>query len=283
MEPVDISIGLPNTLHHDGPLIIEWARRADERGFTSLGTIDRIVYPSFDTMTTLALAAGATSRIRLLPGILVAPLYPAAWLAKSASTINAVSGGRLTLGIGVGAREDDFAVMGVDPRRRGQIMDDLLATMRTEWAGPAEGREFSVAPVVGDVPLMIGGTGDAAFRRAAEYGVGWIGGGAPPDQLPPYVARAKQAWRAAGREGEPRIACLTYYGLSEETASRAALQRYYGFTGDFAKVIADGAARSPEAIRGALAAYEDAGVDELIFDPTVADLAEVDRLADIVL
>jgi alkanesulfonate monooxygenase SsuD/methylene tetrahydromethanopterin reductase-like flavin-dependent oxidoreductase (luciferase family) len=279
---VDISIGLPNTLQHDGPLIIDWARRADERGFTSLGTIDRIVYPSFDTMTTLALAAGATTRIRLLPGILIAPLYPAVWLAKSASTINAVSGGRLTLGLGVGNREDDFAAMGVDPRKRGQIMDDLLATLNREWSGPGDEKDFAAAPVVEDVPIMIGGTSDAAIRRTVQYGIGWIAGGAPPDALPPYVAKVKEAWHAAGREGEPRIAALAYYGLSDEPASRAALQRYYGFAGDFATMVADSALRSPEAIRGALGAFADAGVDELILDPTVADVAEVDRLADIV-
>jgi alkanesulfonate monooxygenase SsuD/methylene tetrahydromethanopterin reductase-like flavin-dependent oxidoreductase (luciferase family) len=279
---VDISIGLPNTLAHDGPLIVEWARRAEERGFTSLGTIDRIVYPSFDTLTTLALAAGATSRIRLLPGILIAPLYPAVWLAKSASTINAVSGGRLTLGIAVGNREDDFAAMGVDPRRRGKIMDETLATLRAEWAGPRDGEQFTSVPVTGDVPLMIGGTGDAAFRRTAEYGIGWIGGGAPPAQLPPYIAKAKAAWREAGRAGEPRIAALAYYGLSDEDASRAALLRYYGFAGDFAKMVADSAVRTPDAIRAAIGAFADVGVDELILDPTVADAAEVDRLADVV-
>jgi alkanesulfonate monooxygenase SsuD/methylene tetrahydromethanopterin reductase-like flavin-dependent oxidoreductase (luciferase family) len=172
--------------------------------------------------------------------------------------------------------------MGVDPRRRGQIMDDLLATLRTEWSGPNDESDFVAAPVIEDVPIMIGGTSDAAIRRTVQYGIGWIAGGAPPDALPPYVAKVKEAWHAAGREGEPRIAALAYYGLSDEPASRAALQRYYGFTGDFAKVVADSAARTPDAIRGAVAAFTDAGVDELIFDPTVADVAEVDRLADIV-
>jgi alkanesulfonate monooxygenase SsuD/methylene tetrahydromethanopterin reductase-like flavin-dependent oxidoreductase (luciferase family) len=277
---VDISIGLPNTLHHDGPLIVDWARRAEERGFTSLGTLDRIVYPSFDTMTTLAVAAGATSRIRLLPGILLTPLYPPVWLAKAASTLNAVSGGRLTLGLGVGGREDDFAAMGRDPRNRGRDMDEALDTMRTVWAGPRDGDAFPVAPVTGGVPLLIGGTSDAAIRRTVRYGTGWIAGGALPDQLPPFISRVKDAWHDAGREGEPRIAALAYFGLSDESASRSALLTYYGFLGDAANYVAGGALRSPEAIRDAIGAYAAAGVDELIINPTVADLAEVDRLAD---
>jgi alkanesulfonate monooxygenase SsuD/methylene tetrahydromethanopterin reductase-like flavin-dependent oxidoreductase (luciferase family) len=77
---VDIAIGLPNTLHINGPDVVEWARRAEERGFSSLATIDRIVYPSYDSLTALAAAAGATSRIRLFPDILLTPLYPPVWL-----------------------------------------------------------------------------------------------------------------------------------------------------------------------------------------------------------
>src|SRR5919112_3312138 len=117
---VDISIGLPNTLNHRGPLMVDWARRAEERGFTSLGTIDRIVYPNYDTITSLAVAAGATSRIGLLSGILLAPLYPPVWLAKAAAALHAMSGGRLTLGVAVGGGEGDYAAMGRDPRPRGR-------------------------------------------------------------------------------------------------------------------------------------------------------------------
>src|SRR3954470_12045710 len=132
---VDISIGLPNTLTHPGPLMIEWAKRAEERGFTSLSTIDRIVYPTYDTMTSLAVAAGATSRIGLLSGVLLAPLYPPVWLAKAAASLDAMSGGRLTLGVSVGGRADDFAAMGREMARRGRDMDAALDLMRRVWAG----------------------------------------------------------------------------------------------------------------------------------------------------
>jgi alkanesulfonate monooxygenase SsuD/methylene tetrahydromethanopterin reductase-like flavin-dependent oxidoreductase (luciferase family) len=280
---VDIAIGLPNTLNHPGPLMVDWARRAEERGFTSLGTIDRIVYPNYDTMTSLSVAAGATSRIRLLPGILLTPLYPPVWLAKAAASLDAMSGGRLTLGLGVGGRADDFDAMGVPMNERGRAMDRALEVMRTVFAGEAlPGDAFPVASH-GSPRLLIGGQSDAAVRRTVQYGQGWIAGGGDPVRIIPMIDKVRRAWRDAGREGEPRITALTYFGLTDEAVSRRSLQSYYAFTGDFANMIADSAWRTPDGVRAAVKAFEDAGVDELIFDPTVPALEEVDRLADAVL
>src|SRR5436305_15339163 len=123
---MDTGIGLPNTLTAPGPLLVDWARRAEERGFSTLGTIDRIVYPSFDSLTSLAVAAGATSRIGLLTDILLAPVYPPVWLAKATASLHAASGGRLTLGLGVGGRADDFAAMDRPMQRRGRLLDATL-------------------------------------------------------------------------------------------------------------------------------------------------------------
>ncbi|WP_030436830.1 LLM class flavin-dependent oxidoreductase [Actinoplanes subtropicus] len=279
---MEISIGLPNTLRHPGPLMIEWARRAEERGFTSLGTIDRIVYPNYDTIASLCVAAGATSRIGLLSGVLLTPLYPPVWLAKAAAGLDAMSGGRLTLGLGVGGREDDFVAMGRSMRERGQNMDAALEIMRTVFAGEKlPGDAFPVAEH-GHPKVLIGGTSDAAVRRTVEHGQGWIAGGASPAQVKPMVDRIRREWHDAGREGEPRFAGLAYFGLSDEETSKGSLRSYYGFLGDFADVIANGALRSPQALQEAIKAFEEAGLDELILDPTVPDLAEVDRLADAV-
>jgi alkanesulfonate monooxygenase SsuD/methylene tetrahydromethanopterin reductase-like flavin-dependent oxidoreductase (luciferase family) len=279
---VDISIGLPNTLAHEGPLMVDWACRAEERGFTSLGTIDRIVYPNYDTITSLAVAAGATSRIGLLSGILLAPLYPPVWLAKAAASLDAMSGGRLTLGVAVGGRADDFAAMGVPMNERGRIMDRALGVMRTVFAGEAlPGDAFPVASH-GSPRLLIGGNSDAAVRRTVQYGQGWIAGGGGPDQIAPMIDKIRRAWHDAGREGEPRVAGLAYYGLTDEAASRRSLQTYYAF-GGWGDAIADSALRTPQSLQAAVKAFEAAGVDELIFDPTVPVLDEVDRLADAVL
>src|SRR3954447_9253937 len=100
-ERVRIGIGLPNTTPGaTGDLIVEWAKRAEERGFSSLATIDRIAYPNFESMVTLAAAGAVTERIGLFTNIVLAPTRSTALLAKEAVSVDQISGGRLTLGVG---------------------------------------------------------------------------------------------------------------------------------------------------------------------------------------
>lgn len=287
MRLVDIAIGLPNTLHIKGPDVVDWARRADERGFSSLATIDRIVYPSYDSLTVLAVAAGATSRIRLFPDILLTPLYPPVWLAKATASLDALSGGRLTLGLGVGNRPDDYAAMDRSLERRGKLMDETLDLLHRSWAGDSvTGDEHPVGPepaAGGRIPVLVGGTSDAAVRRTVAYGEGWTAGGASPEQVAPMVAKVRRAWQEAGREGEPRISALAYYGLGDEEVSKGSLRRYYSFLGEWADTIANSALRTPNSIRAAARAFADVGVTEFVLDPTVPSIDEVDRLADLLL
>jgi alkanesulfonate monooxygenase SsuD/methylene tetrahydromethanopterin reductase-like flavin-dependent oxidoreductase (luciferase family) len=283
---VDIGIGLPNTIAGGAPLVADWARRAEERGFTTLATIDRIVYPSSDSLTTLAVAAGATSRIGLFPDILLAPLYPPVWLAKAAASLDAMSGGRLTLGVGVGGRPDDYAAMDRPFERRGRLMDETLDLLHRAWAGEAiAGSDLPVGPppARGRVPILMGGNSDAAIERTVRYAEGWTVGGGGPDMAAPMIEKVRRAWRDAGREGEPRIAALIYFGLGDPEASRQSLRDYYGFLGQWVDAIVESAIRSPQAVKDVARAFADVGVTELVFDPTIASLDEVDRLADAVL
>jgi len=281
-----IGIGLPNTLNMPGPAVVDWSRRAEERGFAMLGTIDRIVYPTYDSLTILAVAAGATERIGLFTDILLTPLYPPVWLAKATASLDALSGGRLTLGLGVGGRGDDYEAMNRPVHRRGALMDEALGLLKRSWAGqPVAGGEFAVGPPPANgnrVPVLIGGTSDAVVRRVVEYGDGWTSGGGGPAAIPAMADKIRAGWHDAGREGEPRIAALAYFGLSDAEASRASLRRYYGFLGEYAERISESALRNPDAIAGAVKAYQDAGVTEVVFMPTVADVDEVNRLADAV-
>jgi alkanesulfonate monooxygenase SsuD/methylene tetrahydromethanopterin reductase-like flavin-dependent oxidoreductase (luciferase family) len=284
---MDIGIGLPNTLTIAGPTVVDWARRAEERGFASLATIDRIVYPSYDTLTTLAVAAGATSRIRLFSNILLGPVYPPVWLAKATASLDALSGGRLTLGLGVGGRPDDFAAMDRPMERRGALMDETLDLLHRSWAGePVTGDDVPVGPPPARgnrVSVLIGGSSDAAIRRTVSHGEGWTAGGGGPDMAAPMIEKIRKAWTEAGREGEPRIAALVYFGLTDAEASRASLRAYYAFLGQWTERIVEGAVRSPEAVRDIARRFEDLGVTEIAFDPTVASLEEIDRLADAIL
>src|SRR5213592_465091 len=138
---MEIGIGLPATVPGVGrDDLLAWARRAEERGFSSLGTIDRLVYPNFEPLVALAAAAAVTERVRLTTDILLAPLRGnGAVLAKQAATVDALSNGRLTLGIAVGGRPDDFEAAGVPFHERGALMDDMLDEMKQVWAGEKRG------------------------------------------------------------------------------------------------------------------------------------------------
>jgi alkanesulfonate monooxygenase SsuD/methylene tetrahydromethanopterin reductase-like flavin-dependent oxidoreductase (luciferase family) len=133
------------------------------------------------------------------------------------------------------------------------------------------------------VPILIGGAADAAVRRTVSHGEGWTAGGGGPALVAGMANKVRKAWHDGGREGEPRIAGLAYFGLGDPDASRASLRRYYSFLGDFADTIAENGLRTPDALRAAVRAFEDAGATEIVFDPTIPDVAEVDRLADAVL
>lgn len=284
-----IGIGLPNPVPGTpGTALLDCARRAEQRGFHGVATIDRIVYPSYDTLATLAAVAGATSRISLVSNILLAPLYPPVLLAKSAASIDQLSGGRLTLGVAVGGRADDFAAVGRDLHRRGRDLDHALDLMHRAWRGEpfGDGQPICPAPTRdARVPVLVGGASDAAVRRAVTWGVGWTAGGVGPDQAGPLMQRVRAGWQEAGRSGEPRLAALAYFSLGEDVAaeSRAYLRDYYAFVGPFADQIAEGALRSPAAIRDAVTAFTDVGCTELYFDATSASPDQVDRLADVVL
>jgi alkanesulfonate monooxygenase SsuD/methylene tetrahydromethanopterin reductase-like flavin-dependent oxidoreductase (luciferase family) len=284
-----IGIGLPNPVPGTpGTAILEWARRAEQAGFHGLATIDRIVYPSYDTLATLAAVAGATSRIALVSNILLAPLYSPALLAKSAASIDQLSGGRLTLGVAPGGRADDFTVVGRDVNRRGRDLDESLELMHRAWRGERFGDGQPICPTPTRdqrVPVLVGGSSDATIRRIVTWGAGWTAAGGGPDQARPFAERVRAAWQEAGRAGEPRMAALTYFSLGDDAAdgSRAYLRDYYEFLGPYADQIAEGALRTPAAIRDTVAAFTDAGFTELYLDATVSSPDQVDRLAEIVL
>ena len=284
---MDVGVGLPNTLSVAGPLLVEWARRAEKRGFATLSAIDRIAYPTYDSLTSLALAAGATSRIGLATNILLAPLYPPAWLAKATASLDAASGGRLTLGLGVGGRAEDFAAMGRSMEDRGRLMDDTLDVLHRAWAGQSvTGGDVPPGPPPANgnrIPILVGGTSDATVRRVVQYAEGWTAGGVGPAMAAPMMERVRRAWRAAGREGEPRFTALHYFGLSDDEASWAALRGYYGFLGDVGGMVVESAARTPAAVNDVARSYADIGITDLLLLPAVGAIDEVDRLADAVL
>ena len=282
---MDIGIGIPNTVGGTtGAQLLDWARRAERAGFSSLASIGAVDYPGYEELTVFAAAGAVTERIRFVTNVLIAPARSTAELAKQAATVQQITGGRLTLGLAVGWRESDYRLTGRDFHERGKLFDAQLSDLKRAWAGEpvlAGTRPSSPSPGT-DVPLLIGGNTDATVRRVVEHGIGWTAGGAPPEAMAPFIAKVRNAWKEA-RDGEPRFTGLTYFSLGDtEEASRAYLLDYYSFLGDMARAIADSALRSPEAISGARQAFEGVGLNEWILVPTVSDPDQVDRLAEVI-
>jgi alkanesulfonate monooxygenase SsuD/methylene tetrahydromethanopterin reductase-like flavin-dependent oxidoreductase (luciferase family) len=280
---MDIGIGLPNPVPGTpGTRLVAWAKRAEEAGFSGLATIDRIAYPSYESMVTLAAAAGATQRIGLLTNVLLEPTRNPVLLAKHAASLDQLSGGRFTLGLGVGGRQDDFEAVGLSFQDRGKRLDEDLELMHRVWKGELVNgalKPIGPTPVNGAVPILVGGSTEKAIERTVNWGIGWTVGGAPPEQGGPFADRIRKAWADAGREGQPKIVGLTYFGLGEGALEKATayLGDYYG---DFGSQIAQWIPKTPEALRDTIRKFEDFGFDELFLDPTSAELDQIDQAAE---
>jgi alkanesulfonate monooxygenase SsuD/methylene tetrahydromethanopterin reductase-like flavin-dependent oxidoreductase (luciferase family) len=273
---MDVGIGLPNAVRGvDRRGTVEWARRAEETGFSSLGTIDRLVFPSYESLISLTAAAAVTERIKLVTDILIAPLrVNTALFAKQTATLDHLSEGRLVLGLAVGGREDDFELSGADFSKRGRIFDRQLEELASLWGTDR------VAPA-SRPGLLIGGRSDAALRRAARHGDGWTFGGGTPEAFAENRAKVREAWAAEGRNDEPRTMALFYFALGEraEEDARHDLLDYYGFLGEVAEQLVAAAAKDEATVKQYLSAFEAAGADEVICFPTSIDPEQVDLLA----
>jgi len=279
-----IGIGLPTTLPGaTGDLILDWARQADSGPFTSLGVFDRVRYDSFDPLVSLAAAAAVTHRVRLATNILIGPLQNTVLLGKMAASIDALSNGRLTLGLAVGARRDDYDAAGVEYHDRGRKLAEQLALLREQWEDESVD-SIGPRPVQPSGPeLLIGGGSDATFARMARYADGYVHGGGPPRAFARAVDKARSAWADAGRPGLPRLWAQGYFAFGDEAIlqiGRSYLADYYAFTGHFAERIVAGLLTSPQAIAQFARGYADSGCDELVLFPAVANIGQVAHLAD---
>jgi alkanesulfonate monooxygenase SsuD/methylene tetrahydromethanopterin reductase-like flavin-dependent oxidoreductase (luciferase family) len=281
-----IGIGLPNPVPDtDGVTLVGWAQRAEGAGFSSLATIDRIVYPSYESLISLAAAAAVTERIGLMTNILIAPLRDAVLLAKGAASVDRLSGGRLTLGLAVGARGDDYAAVGDGFETRGLRFERQIEVMHRVWRGEklSDSGQASVPLPGREVPILIGGSSDRAIERVVRHGIGYTAGGGGPDMMAPIADKVRRLWNESGRPGEPRLVALSYFALGPNAGEGSAkyLKDYYAYLGEWAGRIAESAPTTPDALKEIAARFQDLGVDELIFDPTIAEIDQIDRLAEV--
>ena len=279
---MNVGIGLPSAVPGTDPeLLMEWARRADRGSFTSIGVVDRPRYDSYDPMTTLAAAAAVTATARLVTMVVIGPLRNNATLAKEAATIDAISGGRFVLGLAVGARTDDYDATGIAARRRGERLTEQLADLRAHW----ERRETSRLTASGwGPPVLVGGMSDPSFLRAARYADGYVHGGGPPRTFERAADKMRTAWTDLGRTGTPLLWAQGYFALGgrdEVEEGRSYIPPPPPPTGPFAEKIAEGMLATPQAVAQFVRGYAEAGCDELVLLPALADIEQIDRLRDV--
>jgi alkanesulfonate monooxygenase SsuD/methylene tetrahydromethanopterin reductase-like flavin-dependent oxidoreductase (luciferase family) len=266
--------------------LIDWARRCDAAPFSSLAANDRLAYVTGDPLALLAMACGVTSRVRLMTSILIAPVRNAGVLATQAATIDSLSNGRLTLGLAVGGREDDFVVGQALFHNRGKRFDEMLSHMRRVWEGDTfmnDSHPSGPTPVQqGGPEILLGGSSPAAIARVGRWANGFIaGGGGNLERAREVYETVLASWAEHDRPGKPRFLSGLSYALGEESVieqARANQYDYYSWLGEkIATGRAQGIVTTPEAMRETLAGLESIGVDEVIMQPTHAAPEQLDR------
>jgi probable F420-dependent oxidoreductase len=206
----------------DAQALVGLATRAEALGFDSVWVHDHVFNvghvfdriggrPYYEPLTLLSFVAARTQRVRLGTSVLVLPYHNPIRLAKTAATLDVLSGGRLVMGVGVGAIETEMEAMGSPFKERGAVTDEAIAVMRTLWSeedprfdgrySRFAGMKFSPKPLQQpSIPIVIGGVSRAAIRRAARLGDGWHPLGLSPDALGQGIAMLREEARAAGRD-----------------------------------------------------------------------------------
>ena len=273
--------------------LLDWCRLVDEGPFSSISCGERITGPTGEMRTLLSAAAALTQRVRIVPSLYVLPMHSAVWAAKEIASLDVVSGGRVTLTVGVGGRAADYQAVGAPFERRYQRLDAQIAEMRRIWKGepPFEGAD-PVGPVPvqrGGPPILTGSMGPKAIARAARWADGiyaWSGNGEKAE-IARILDLAENAWQEGGRDQRPRRVAGFWYSLARDGAGR--LQQYvYEYIRvlgeELAIAMAKGANRcTPDAVCESLDAMEELDCEEVFLVPATAELAEVERAAEIVI
>ena len=213
---------LPSMVPHDQTTLKKWCREIDGGPWASVAVPERTTYPSHDLVVQLSAAAVLTERVRLWTTIVVLPAHSAVDMAKKMASVDRLSDGRLSMGLGVGGREDDYKALGAPFTRRWSRMDEQVGQMLNIWKG---GVPFEGADPVGPPPVQLGGPplfgssmGPKSLARAAKWAEGingaWtINGDA--EGVAAGVETVRQAWRDAGRDGEPHVSTNVWFCLGD--------------------------------------------------------------------
>ena len=270
--------------------IAKLAKQIEDLGYDFLGCGEHVSFhgETANGLVSLSVAAGATERIRLMSAITLVPLYPAALLAKMGAALDVASNGRFTLGVGVGGEfPNEFEACGVPVKQRGSRTDDALEVITRTWTQTDvtyEGRyttlkNFSLKPLPiqkPHPPIWVSGRTDAAMKRAAKYGDGWL----PYMYTPEHLANSIEKIKAFGEEVGTDLSDFTFalYIFSavhedRETAVKYAAERLSKqYAQDFSQLVHKYAlAGDPDTCKARLQEYIDAGASAVLVSSACPD------------
>lgn len=269
--------------------LVALARDAEALGFDSVWVSEHLFHASYvaerlgrrpyhDPLTVLTAVAAATERVRLGTSVLVLPWHHPVRLAKMLASLDDLSDGRVTLGVGVAVTEDEYRNLGVPFHRRGEIADEMLAAMRALWREDVpshQGKHFRFSelrfepkPLQRPLPIWVGGASDRALRRLAHWGNGWHPLSLSADEVADGVARTKAAFAEHGRKGEAFDVAPRLMLQFKDTSWERPVSERRTCRGTTAEIV------------DILRAHADAGATHVVIDANTSDMAELRRVIE---
>ena len=290
---MNISMGLPTFQAHGRDEELAWHRKIDEGPWDGLAISDVVTHPhGWALSVQLAAAAAMTERVRLWTAIAALPLRNAVLFAKELATIDVLSGGRLTLGVGIGAQNEDYLAVGGELAQRRQRMDEQIAVMQKVWAQePPLGGHYPVGPAPlqsGGVPLVAGVVGPKSIARAARWAIGVMDGNNSvsfsAEGLYAQQKLVAQVWENSGRKDRPQFSTCLFFALganAKEQLARYIFSVSQSYGEDGARLAAESATNhGPAFLRKIVESARSIGLDDIILMPTTSDPDEIDRARD---
>lgn len=274
--------------------VVSFAKKCEAIGVDSMWTIDRIAYDNLEPLTVLAAAAGATQKIRLGTSVLLGNLRHPSHLAKIVATLDFISNGRMTVGLGFGSRESDYKAVEIPFEKRGSRAVEQVKLIKRLWTEENvthKGQFFNVEnlsigprPIQKPIPIWTGGSAEVALKRAGTWADGFICGSSAIPNFDQTWEKVAGYARAAGRNPDQiEKAGLTFMAINDDDAKAVKtvedyMMRYYGkLRGEVASTSLVG---SPNAIVERIGAFFSQGLDTLIIGVADPDPGQLDRFGE---
>ena len=284
-------VTIPNNWGVEDPKqVLEFGPLAESLGYDSVWVMDHLFNtgyirerledkPYYNPMYTLSYLAATTSKVTLGTSVLVLPYHNPVELAKYAATLDQISGGRVTLGVGVGAMTEEFDALGISMRERGSLTNECIDIMKELWSSHLpkfqskrwdfSGLYFSPKPAQSSIPIWVGGSSPGAIKRTALRGDGWHPTGVSAEN---YALTKHEIMEAATAAGRDASAMTWSTRLEVEVHGRPSSER--------ASTRTRLPGNNPEMMVAGIKAYQDAGVDHMVLALNSGDVSALKRLME---